>query len=206
MKPPPKRSEPSFSGRGDRRLGLLLSEDEQRDALHTMVEEDLNRFAQLKTVDVDRLKDAWSSTADMHEALRALCEEYGIPEDKHCFYWLAMSLARQFLKPTAGRGAKGKWALDDCVRLVIDADVLYERFDSEMRRGSKHDWVFGELADREPYKSKLQFKNAGRKLNDPSAALKKQYDKSKADAEIEAICQIFRRLFSSSDGISLSRK
>lgn len=54
MNPPPKPTEPSFSGRGNLPLGLLLSEDEQRDALRTMVEEDLNRFAQLKTVDLDR--------------------------------------------------------------------------------------------------------------------------------------------------------
>ena len=190
-----KPKEFSLTGKRNNQFGLLLSQDDRDAMVKELANDDLKRLESIRNVDDGLLKYIWSETINRHEGLKALCGAYGIPEDDDCYYWLSMSLASQFLASPKPVGAKAKWKPFDFARLVIEADDLFEKHAIEVGRGSKNDWVFCQLADREPYKTLLKFKNPEKKPKDSADTLHSHYKKHKNDPEVKALRNVIRQYF-----------
>jgi|AntAceMinimDraft_12_1070368.scaffolds.fasta_scaffold25995_1 hypothetical protein len=170
-----KLQDPPLLGSKKHKLGLLLSEKERNAILAQKIGSDLDQYAQLRTVDINLLKYIWWVTLDRDEGLRALCGIYAIREGADCFYWLAMSLARQFLAPRKPAGAKKKWSKGDFARLVIEVEAL------EKEKGRSKSWVYKQLARKDPYKTLLLLKNPRKTAQTPEDTLKKHYENHKND-------------------------
>lgn len=108
---------------------------------------------------------------DDHSKLLLLCRQYGIEEDEHTFYHLAMALARELYPEPKKRGRKSKWTMLNKGALVVEVERLVRPNDP----AHGVEWACNLLSKRERWASFLEAKERGTLAPDPGEALRRIY-------------------------------
>lgn len=143
-----------------RRLPLLADEAKQLEIIDGWIQED-------------------------HEKLLLLCDEMGIAEGPHCFYQLALALARKHYVGFQERNLMGKWTNVTSGFLVVEIERLTKA--PNRKPGHTAKWAAGQIAKRPEWRAFL-----GGSGIDPGEALRVRYQSFKGDRWAKIMRKAFK--------------